>query len=64
MNQFFIVQSWLDGNPPSAIKLPKAIRSYLLEAANYSCCKCGFDTPHPDDGATILEINHIDGDGT
>lgn len=43
--------------------LSKIIRNYLLQQANYICQKCGFNTPHPDDGHTILEINHIDGNG-
>lgn len=61
------IQSWLDGewngSKPSTKYLSTTIRNYLLEEANYACQRCGFDTPHPDDGKTILEINHINGNG-
>lgn len=43
--------------------LSKIIRDYLLNKSNFSCDKCRFNTPHPNDGKTILEINHIDGNG-
>lgn len=37
------------------------IRTYLLEQANYACEECGFNKPHPVDGKSILEVDHIDG---
>ena len=58
---------WISGIWNGSTKnksLSKLIRNYLLEEANYSCSKCGFNKNHPDDNKTILEINHIDGDGT
>lgn len=42
-------------------KIAGSIRIYLLEQADYSCEECGFNTPHPTDGKTILEVDHIDG---
>ena len=44
--------------------LSKIIRNYLLKKENYSCQGCRFNVMHPDDGKTILEINHINGNGT
>lgn len=57
---------WLNGEWRGGTDsgLSKIIRNYLLEKSNYACSKCGFNKNHPDDGKTILEINHIDGDGT
>ena len=43
--------------------LSTLIRTYLLKEANYACSECGFDKPHPVDGSSVLEIDHIDGDG-
>jgi predicted RNA-binding Zn-ribbon protein involved in translation (DUF1610 family) len=57
---------WLSGEWKGGTNagLSSIIRNYLLIQSNYSCKKCGFNTPHPDDNKTILEINHINGDGT
>ena len=44
--------------------LSKIIRNYLFKKENYSCQRCSFNVMHPDDGKTILEINHINGNGT
>lgn len=38
-------------------------RLYLLKEANYSCTRCGFSKTR-EDGQSILEIDHIDGDHT
>lgn len=59
------IMSWLSGEWRGGTDrvLSKVVRDYLLKQANYSCSKCGFNTPHPDDGKTILEVNHINGDG-
>lgn len=60
------VQRWLNGEWAGGTNygLSTIIRAYLLEQSDYKCSKCGFNTPHPDDNKTILEINHINGDGT
>lgn len=60
------IDKWLSGewSGGTDLGLSQTIRSYLLTESNNSCSKCGFDTPHPNDGRTILEINHINGDGT
>lgn len=59
------ITNWLSGSWRGGTdhRLSDTVRNYLLEAAEYSCSKCGFNTMHPDDGHTILEINHINGDG-
>jgi hypothetical protein len=61
----FNLNQWINGNwrGGSDLGLSEIIRDYLLEKANYCCSKCGFNTPHPDDNRSILEINHIDGNG-
>ena len=61
-----MVKAWLSGEWSGGTdrSLSESIRKYLLEEADYCCSQCGFNTPHPDDGKTILEINHIDGNGT
>lgn len=38
------------------------VRAYMLDIADYKCQMCGFNTPHPTDNSTILELDHIDGD--
>lgn len=59
------IDLWLSGHWRGGTDygLSQTIRNYLLEISNYSCSKCNFNTPHPSDGKTILEINHIDGNG-
>lgn len=59
------VNTWLSGEWRGGTDagLSNTIRRYLLEQAGYACCKCGFNTMHPVDNQTVLEINHIDGDG-
>jgi hypothetical protein len=60
------IESWLAGEwsggcPQRPYILSNTVRTYLLEQANYACARCGFNTPHPMDGASILEIDHVDG---
>ena len=57
---------WLSGEWSGGTNagLSQIIRKYLLKINDYSCSKCGFNKRHPDDEKTILEINHINGDGT
>jgi hypothetical protein len=61
------ISSWLDGKwrGGTDTKLSRTIRQYLLKEANYTCTRsgCGFNTPHPIDGESVLEVNHIDGNG-
>jgi 5-methylcytosine-specific restriction endonuclease McrA len=59
------IPMWLSGEwrGGSDSGISQIIRKYLLEQCNYSCSKCGFNKNHPLDGRTILEINHIDGNG-
>lgn len=38
-------------------------RDLLIKESNYSCSKCGFNKTR-EDGKSILEIDHIDGDHT
>ena len=57
-----ILELWRSNNITS-YKLPNPVRKFLLEKANFSCIKCGFNTPHPIDNKTVLEINHINGNG-
>jgi hypothetical protein len=56
---------WLTGEWSGGTNygLSEIVRKYLLEQSSYCCSKCGFNTNHPDDNKTILEINHIDGNG-
>lgn len=57
------VAPWLAGEVSYVGKsLPRTIKKYLLYINDFKCSQCGFDTPHPVDGKTILEVDHIDGD--
>ena len=40
------------------------IRRYIFYKYSDSCANCGFNTKHPVDGSSILEIDHIDGDAS
>jgi len=61
------IEAWLSGKwrGGTDLSLSKIIRPYLIKEANYTCTRpgCGFNTPHPVDGESVLEINHIDGNG-
>lgn len=60
------IKSWLKGDwtGGSEHSLSAAVRKYVLEQAEYKCRVCGWDEVHPDDGKPILEVNHIDGNGS
>lgn len=62
------IQAWIKGEWNGCQKnnslMSQTVSNYLLKQANYACSGCGFNTPHPVDGSTILEIDHINGDGT
>jgi hypothetical protein len=47
----------------SVRKIGSLVRAYLLEKCDFACPGCGFNTLHPSDGSTVLEIDHIDGNG-
>ena len=60
------VTDWMNGDwslGGTVNGLSKTIRDYLMADRNYVCEACGFTGFHPIDSATILEVNHIDGDG-
>lgn len=57
----WISNEWSGG---TVYGLSEIVRNYLIESANSSCQNCGFNTNHPKDNRPILEINHIDGNGT
>ena len=48
---------------PTTVILPPALRLMLIEEAGFSCSECGFSEPHPIDGSSILEIDHVNGNG-
>lgn len=60
------INDWLAGKEPGGTiyGLSQTVRAYLLKQADYKCSICGFNERHPDDNSCILEIDHIDGDGT
>lgn len=62
------IKDWLsgieDGGRAEGAAISRHVRRFILEKSNYACEECGFNTPHPDDGKTILEIDHIDGDSS
>ena len=57
------LKQWIDGkieiNPNQ--NLPKSIREFLFERANYNCEECGFEGYNKATNHTILQIHHIDG---
>ena len=59
------ISEWLSGERSGCskrYKLTKSVREYLFQQSNYTCSSCGFNTPNPYTGNTILQIHHIDGD--
>ena len=48
---------------PTTLILPDKLRLMLIEEAGFSCSECGFSEPHPIDGSSILEIDHVNGNG-
>lgn len=58
------ISKWIEGkytiNPN--LSLPKSIRQFLYEKANYKCEECGFEGYNKATNNTILQIHHIDGD--
>ena len=62
-----IVNGWLASPSPGSLyhkgnQIRKTIRRFLLVQAAYACSLCGWDKRHPEDGASTLEVDHINGD--
>ena len=58
------IDQWLSGEwDGGGVYLSTTVRDYLISEADFSCSSCGFNTPHPS-GGTILQVDHINGDGT
>jgi len=51
----------LPGHKGKVKNIKPFVRNFLLRKYNNSCCKCGWNTPHPVSGLPPLEVNHIDG---
>jgi DNA-directed RNA polymerase subunit L len=60
------IEKWLSGtlsgHKGKVKNIKPFVREYLFKKYNNSCCKCGWNTPHPISGNPPLEVNHIDGD--
>jgi 5-methylcytosine-specific restriction endonuclease McrA len=59
------IEKWLTGEIRGGtdLGLSPTIRQYLIEQAGGACTLCGFNKTHPIDGTSVLEVEHIDGDG-
>lgn len=58
------VNLWLEGKisgTKKGCRLISSVRKYLLEQANHSCSKCGWNKINPFSKKPPLEINHKDG---
>lgn len=59
------VENWLAGNDcgfkGKAMQIKNFVRQFLLQEADFKCCKCGWDEKNPITKTAPLEINHIDG---
>jgi hypothetical protein len=62
------ITKWLDGeivgHTGKTYNICVWVRKFLIEQSDNKCEKCGFNTTHPDDNKSVLEINHIDGDAS
>jgi hypothetical protein len=60
------VEQWLRGEQTgykgSLFQLSSHVRRYLRETRGTACSQCGWDGKHPTDGASVTEVDHIDGD--
>jgi hypothetical protein len=52
------------GHTGKTYQLSPIIRNYLKETRGSACESCGWDGHHPDDNASLTEIDHIDGDAS
>ncbi len=61
------VESWksgeIDGTTGNGRTITAAafVKEFIREKYDNKCARCGYNTRHPDDGKSILEIDHIDG---
>jgi predicted amidophosphoribosyltransferase len=58
------IRLWKDGDKNSSIYhagIPKYVRRYILESANYKCVKCGWGEKNIFSGTIPLDIHHKDG---
>jgi ssDNA-binding Zn-finger/Zn-ribbon topoisomerase 1 len=59
------VAGWLAGEyKQTPEQTPVWIRRHMLEVSNCECSICKWAERHPDDKLPLVEIDHIDGDGT
>jgi 5-methylcytosine-specific restriction endonuclease McrA len=57
-----LILKWQNGEKDvNKFAIPKFIKNYMLEKADYKCEKCGFNGVNPYTQKTILQIHHIDG---
>lgn len=58
------VQAWIDDPTTGTFEqgLKRAIRTHLIEQANYQCSQCQWGEINPTTGKAPLEVDHIDGD--
>lgn len=58
------IQKWKNGTLSGCDKngeISNFVKKYILIKHNFSCQKCGFNTPNPFTNESILQIHHIDG---
>lgn len=60
------IKLWLSGNIEitwrSSNKEPRAfVKEYLINTRGDECEVCGFSEKHPEDGKSIIQMDHIDG---
>ena len=64
------IENWKSGLEDGTIGRGKTlstsshIKRYMKEKYGDSCSRCGFDKKHPDDGKSIIELEHLDGDAS
>lgn len=56
---------WIDGDSSvvtTSWGLSEFAREFILFSRDYSCESCGWGERHPNDGAPLVQVDHIDGD--
>lgn len=56
------LENWKNGIV-KGLSLPETVRDYLVECSNNQCSICSFSGVNQRTGRSILEIDHIDGNG-